>query len=104
MATDNWDGSEVTVSKLPQGTTTFNWHVEYNGCEKDAQVQITNNSVDLAKINYPGSGQVCDAQFNMGAEAPAYGKGVWTRQGQATFSSSTNNVVTVSGLVPNSQA
>ncbi|NPA67508.1 MAG: hypothetical protein GXO50_02755 [Chlorobi bacterium] len=95
----------AVVSGILQGTNTYTWTVNRNGCQNSADVDIINNSPSTALITGPADTETCDGTITLTANQPVpyYGDNrFWSViSGGGTFvDASDSYIMNVTGLTP----
>jgi hypothetical protein len=76
--------NNTVVRNLSHGTSTFQWHVHYNGCDTYDEVVIKNVAPDKAVVM--ASTPICSSDYHLSANAPKVGKGEWSIVGDSETS------------------
>ena len=93
----NSTSPNTLVTNIGQGINRYVWTISENGCSGSDYVEITNNkpSLPLAGVDEV----ICVDNYTLGANSPAIGTGVWTREvGSATITEPTDFNSTVTNL------
>ncbi len=102
---DNDSQYNTFVTDLQKGNNSFEWQVTRNSCVNSAQVLLTNNLPDEAKITSPtiANREICDNSILLKANNPSYGNGIgeWSiNSGVGTFTEETSFQTIVYGIDP----
>ena len=95
---DDRNAPNAVVTNLSKGSNKFRWTVENKGCIATADVTITNSMPTTALAGEDQS--VCAKEANLFANAPSFGKGVWSAMsGSAYFDDPEDPKTTIRNLV-----
>ncbi len=97
------DREKTIVRDLAPGVNTLRWTVDWNGCTHYDDVVVVNNEPSDPVILTTNDTVVCDGQITLRADLPSQGTGYWQQlAGTGLTDTVHNNIVTVTGLAPNS--
>lgn len=80
---DDRNAPNAVVTNLSKGSNKFRWTVDNKGCIATADVTITNSMPTTALAGEDQS--VCAKEANLFANAPSYGKGVWSAMSGSAY-------------------
>jgi len=86
----------ATISNLQIGSTTFTWTVQNGTCFTSDQMTIANGALIAADASTDV--HICETDFTLAGNVPAFGTGEWTATSSGTFSNSSVANSSVSGL------
>ncbi len=94
------------VLGLEQGQNIFVWNVIRNDCESSAQVIITNNLPDSAKIYSPTpeENEICQEQLSLEANNPIIGTGEWSVYDDNIIIENPSNFITQATGLPENES